>query len=458
MARYQIGSGSVSGEEKIVLCTEGLYVDLVALLTDDDARKALPNVADGAVPSSLMDVVRRWDRWKGGLSDAAAYALDRQEDGGLVGELDEAEIRWLPPLMYPSKLVCIGSNYTDHVAEMGFVPEQEFPCSFLKPATNTLVGHKGTVRLPGRAKMIDWEAELAVVIGRKAKNVRGEEAMAAVAGYSVFNDVSARDWVEDRTFMGFDWIMLKAFDTSGPMGPLITPAEFVPDPQALTISLSVNGEMKQDSHTSRMIFPVRALVEHLSAFMTLEPGDVIATGSPAGVGFGMKPREFLRGRNATLISPISVEGTGPSMSIEGSSDTDFFGLYIRTTLAPRLKKVQIVLMDNLSIHKSKRVRDLIEEVASPKTVLAVDQSDYELAQPAGCYHVEEAGELHRRRVVLNVSINWGWAATKIRTIPMPPSLPTRSTSRTSKASRNRASMAACVSKETSWLGVAPFQP
>lgn len=304
MAGYQIGSGAVSGEKKIILHTEDLYLDLVELLKDRAGSASF--TTDGEAPGSLMDILRQWDRWKAALSSIAEYVLDRQRDGGLAGRLDEADIRWLPPLMYPSKLICIGSNYTDHVAEMGFVPEQEFPYSFLKPTTNTLIGHGETVRMPERAKMIDWEAELAVIIGRTAKNVRGDEAMAAVAGYSVFNDVSARDWVENRTFMGFDWIMLKAFDTSGPMGPMITPAESVPDPQALKISLSVNGEIKQDSHTSRMIFPVQALVEHLSAFMTLEPGDVIATGSPAGVGFGMKPRQFLKSGDRMVVEVESI--------------------------------------------------------------------------------------------------------------------------------------------------------
>lgn len=308
MARYQFGSGAVSGRKSIILYSDGSYVDLRKLLDDERAKEALRTGGDvEVVPGSVMEMVQGWDYWKGKLSGIAEHASERRRMGGVPGELDEAEFRWLPPLMYPSKLICIGSNYTDHVAEMGFVPRQEFPYSFLKPATNTLVGHGGTVRLPERAKMIDWEAELAVVIGKRAKNVRGEEAMAAVAGYTVFNDVSARDWVEDRTFMGFDWIMLKAFDTSGPMGPLITPAEFVPDPQALKISLTVNGETKQDSHTSRMIFPVRALVEHLSDFMTLEPGDVIATGSPAGVGFGMKPRQFLRSGDRMVAE---VEGLG----------------------------------------------------------------------------------------------------------------------------------------------------
>lgn len=299
--KYKIGSAVVSGKNCIVLYCQGSYVDLSALLEET------PSVDSNGGPVSLIQMVRHWDLWDEKLSSIAEQIAESQEQGSLSGELAEEDIQWLPPLMYPSKLICIGSNYTDHVAEMGFVPEQEFPYSFLKPATNTLIGHKETVRLPDRAEMIDWEVELAVVIGRTAKNVRGEEAMASVAGYSLFNDVSARDWVENRTFMGFDWIMLKAFDTSGPMGPMITPAQFVPDPQTLSVSLSVSGEIKQDSHTSRMIFSVQALVEHLSDFMTLEPGDVIATGSPAGVGFGMKPPQFLKSGDVMVAE---IEGLG----------------------------------------------------------------------------------------------------------------------------------------------------
>ena len=126
--------------------------------------------------------------------------------------------------------------------------------------------------------------------------MRGEAAMANIAGYSILNDISARDWVPkaERSYFGLDWVMLKGFDGAAPMGPFITPAEFVQAPQALTLTLAVNGQVKQHSNTASMVFSIQEIIEHLTTIMTLEPGDVIATGTPSGVGYGRKPPEFLR--------------------------------------------------------------------------------------------------------------------------------------------------------------------
>ena len=131
--------------------------------------------------------------------------------------------------------------------------------------------------------------------------------MACIAGYSLLNDVSARDWIAEAPSLGIDWVMQKAFDGFAPMGPLITPATFVPDPQKLSIILSVNGQVKQNSTTANMIFSVREIIEHLSSIMTLEPGDVIATGTPAGVGHGRKPPEYLKPGDRMVVE---IEGLG----------------------------------------------------------------------------------------------------------------------------------------------------
>lgn len=133
--------------------------------------------------------------------------------------------------------------------------------------------------------------------------------MASIAGYSVLNDISVRDWVakEEQSFMGLDWVMLKGFDKSAPMGPLITPAEFVADPQRLALTLSVNGREKQHANTASMVFSVQEIVEHLAMVMTLEPGDVIATGTPSGVGYGRRPQEFLRSGDVMVAE---IEGLG----------------------------------------------------------------------------------------------------------------------------------------------------
>jgi len=151
--------------------------------------------------------------------------------------------------------------------------------------------------------------ELAVVIGQRVRHVRGEAAMASIAGYSIVNDISARDWVpkEERSYFGLDWVMLKGFDGAAPMGPFITPAEFVQAPQALTLTLAVNGQVKQHANTASMVFSIQEIIEHLTTIMTLEPGDIIATGTPSGVGYGRKPPEFLRPGDRMVAE---IEGLG----------------------------------------------------------------------------------------------------------------------------------------------------
>jgi 2-keto-4-pentenoate hydratase/2-oxohepta-3-ene-1,7-dioic acid hydratase in catechol pathway len=207
----------------------------------------------------------------------------------------------------PRKLICIGVNYGDHNREMLGTVAVPVPYSFLKPPTTALVGSGRTILLPEHAQKIDYEAELAVVIGRRAYCVEPEEALDCVFGYSILNDISARDWIESGTPLGPDWTMAKGFNESAPMGPWITPAQFVDDPQSLDISLTVNGQVKQDSNTAEMIFTVAQVIEHLASVMALEPGDVIATGTPSGVGFGRQPPEFLKPGDEIRVE---VEGLG----------------------------------------------------------------------------------------------------------------------------------------------------
>ena len=211
--------------------------------------------------------------------------------------------------MYPNKLICLAANYNDHNTEMDNTQPPKFPYCFLKPPTTTLVGSGETVLFPEYAKLIDWEVELAVVIGQRVRRVRGEEAMASIAGYSIVNDISARDWVpkEEHSYFGLDWVMSKGFDGAAPMGPFITPAEFVQTPQALTLTLTVNGQVKQHSNTASMVFSIQEIIEHLTTIMTLEPGDIIATGTPSGVGYGRKPPEFLRPGDRMVAE---IEGLG----------------------------------------------------------------------------------------------------------------------------------------------------
>lgn len=190
------------------------------------------------------------------------------------------------PLRFPRKLICIGSNYRAHVEEMRSKPAQ-WPYSFVVPPTTTLVPSGATVALPRGAEQVDWEGEVAIVIGRRARDVTGAEADAAIGAYGIVNDLSVRDWTGPRRpAVGNDWVVGKAHDGFKPMAPWLTPAAFVEEPAALRIRTWVGGELKQDGSTRDMVFGFRQIVEHLSSVMTLEPGDVIATGTPAGVGKG----------------------------------------------------------------------------------------------------------------------------------------------------------------------------
>ena len=305
--KYQLGSGLVSGKERIVLHVQGKYIDLFAALSDARLSKALS--LHQAQPASLMQMMQHWHYWRAKLPSLVEYWAGSSEEERQQSQLEADEIRWLPPLMYPNKLICLGANYNDHNAEMNNTEPPKFPYCFLKPPTTTLVGSGEIVLLPEYAKMIDWEVELAVVIGQRVRHTRGEAAMASIAGYSILNDISARDWVpmEERSYLGLDWVMLKCFDGSAPMGPLITPAEFVQAPQALTLTLVVNGQVKQQANTADMVFSIQEIIEHLTTIMTLEPGDVIATGTPSGVGYGRKPREFLQPGDRMVAE---IEGLG----------------------------------------------------------------------------------------------------------------------------------------------------
>ncbi len=200
------------------------------------------------------------------------------------------------------KFIGIGLNYHDHAAEVGATAPAE-PIVFLK-ATSSIAGPGDPLPLPRGSEKTDWEVELGVVIGRTAKHVTEAEALDHVAGYCVVNDVSERALQIER---GGQWTKGKSCDGFGPLGPwLVTPDE-AGDPQALRLTLSVNGEPRQDGSTATMIFSVAHVIAYLSELMTLHPGDIIATGTPPGVGMGMKPPQFLR---AGDVVELSVEGLG----------------------------------------------------------------------------------------------------------------------------------------------------
>jgi 2-keto-4-pentenoate hydratase/2-oxohepta-3-ene-1,7-dioic acid hydratase in catechol pathway len=216
---------------------------------------------------------------------------------------------WLPPIGHPPKnILCVGRNYADHVREIsasiGTGPEiPTLPAVFTKPHT-TLTGHRSTVSVdPAWSTSIDYEGELAVVIGRTCRNVPASEALDCVFGYSIVNDITARD----RQRMHTQWFLGKSHDGFAPIGPFIVTADEIPDPQRLHLQTRVNGELRQDASTSDMIFPVAKIIETLTQVMTLEPGDIIATGTPSGVGQGFDPPRFLK--SGDLVA-VSVDGIG----------------------------------------------------------------------------------------------------------------------------------------------------
>lgn len=213
--------------------------------------------------------------------------------------LDDLELG--PPIPDPDKIICLGLNYADHAAEANMtIPPA--PILFAK-FRNSLIGPRDTIVLPGISNEIDYEAELAVVIGRTCKNVSEADALNYVAGYTIMNDVSARD-LQMRTSQ---WTAGKAIDTFAPMGPGIVPASEIPNPQALMLSARVNGQTLQHASSELMIFSVAYTIAYISSFMTLVPGDIIATGTPAGVGFIRKPPIFLRDGD---VVEIEIERIG----------------------------------------------------------------------------------------------------------------------------------------------------
>ncbi|MFC7882919.1 fumarylacetoacetate hydrolase family protein [Streptomyces sp. NPDC057376] len=270
--------GTSGSERPALLDADGTLRDLSGVVTD----------VDGAL-----------------LADDAA--LERVRSAAAAGELpalDATGLRVGPPVGRIGKIVCIGLNYHDHARETGAEPPAE-PVVFFK-APDTVVGPDDTVLVPRGSVKTDWEVELAVVIGRTARYLgSAEEGLACVAGYTVSHDVSEREFQIER---GGTWDKGKNCETFNPLGPWLVTADEVPDPQRLSLRLWVNGELKQDGTTADQIFPVGEVVRYVSQFMVLRPGDVINTGTPAGVAMGQpEPKPYLR---AGDVVELEVEGLG----------------------------------------------------------------------------------------------------------------------------------------------------
>jgi len=244
------------------------------------------------------------------LSDAALDQLRAIDVNSLP--VVEGSARLGPCVGNIGKFVCIGLNYADHAAESGMALPEE-PVIFFK-ATSAITGPNDDVEIPRHSVKTDWEVELGVVIGKAAKYISKKEALDHVAGYCVINDLSERDFQLHRSGQ---WVKGKSADTIGPIGPWMVTRDEVPDPQNLAMYLEVNGHRYQDGSTKTMHFDVATIVSHLSQFMSLQPGDVISTGTPPGVGMGQKPETYLKPGD---VIELEIEGLGKQRQNVGASE------------------------------------------------------------------------------------------------------------------------------------------
>lgn len=231
--------------------------------------------------SSVKDLLLDWPASFSMLEQlAASIAGGAFKDCPAVSE-DKADLA--TPVIYPNKLMAVGANYTGHLQEMGLPIEKWHPMPFFfRPPTTTLVGPGQTVHIPKSTKQFDWECELAVIIGKRLRHASLQEAMDAIAGYSIGLDLSCRDLMQNDTALHVDLVRGKAQDTMAPCGPYMIPAQFVPDPYTLRIQLLVNGRKMMDANTSEMIYRIDEQLSIISEFITIEPGDMLFTGSPSG--------------------------------------------------------------------------------------------------------------------------------------------------------------------------------
>jgi 2,4-didehydro-3-deoxy-L-rhamnonate hydrolase len=270
--------GEVGQERPGVLLGNGVRIDVSMFVSD---------YSEAFFGSGRLEQLRNW--LEANVSSAPQIA---------------PSVRLGPPICRPSKIVCIGLNFRDHAAESKMELPRE-PVIFFK-STTSLTGPNDPLVIPKSATKVDWEVELAVVIGKRALYVPKEQALDFVAGYVLHNDYSERSFQLER---GGQWVKGKSADTFAPMGPFLATPEEISNPGSLRMWLNVNGESRQNSSTANMIFDVTTLVSYVSEFMTLLPGDVISTGTPAGVGLGMNPPQYLK---AGDVVELGIDGLGES--------------------------------------------------------------------------------------------------------------------------------------------------
>lgn len=271
-------------------------IQRVGVMIEQNGKDMVVDVCriDPNIPSAMVDLLAGGYPALESVQKAVARCTS-----STVMEL--RQVKLLAPVPRPGKIICVGLNYRDHALEGGR-PIPQYPTIFNKYSTCVIGAGEG-IRIPKVTRQVDYEAELAVVIGKYCKDVPEKEALQVVAGYTCFNDVSARDY-QNRTSQ---WTVGKSFDTFGPMGPALVTADEVGDPANLEVRGILNGEEMQHSNTRELIFTVPYLIHFLSEVMTLEPGDVISTGTPAGVGVFRQPPVFLKGGDEIRVE---IEGIG----------------------------------------------------------------------------------------------------------------------------------------------------
>jgi 2-keto-4-pentenoate hydratase/2-oxohepta-3-ene-1,7-dioic acid hydratase in catechol pathway len=327
---FKVGTFDQNGRSFVgVVLKDAFVIDLA------QASAALQSPASKvAMPSDMKDLIARWDTGvRARIGEILANRKQLEAGGRPAFVYDLKSLKTLPPIMYPTTMLNVAVNYRAHAAEMavgapqvgGPAPGDALPGTTSAPgiwerktddkrwnpymfmkSPSIVIPDGEAIRLPIGRTNIDWECELGVVIGRPADHVPVDRAREHIFGYTLENDVSDRGGRGD-TRHGSDWVLGKNHDTFAPMGPFIVPKEFVPDPQNLQVKFTLNGQVMQDANTSLMIHSVDELVSYGSNILTLRPGDVIATGSPAGVGSARKPPIFLK---AGDVSVCSYDGIG----------------------------------------------------------------------------------------------------------------------------------------------------
>lgn len=306
--------GTDNGKTRFSLATISQGGSVVPVVIRDGRAWPIAAIASELAPlldrSGLLGLFSDWDRCIALLEGRLAQPTEAMKAAALA----EEDLSFLAPLQYPSKLVLTGTNYYDHVRAAGypdFSKETSFPAFFMKPPSTALVGPGRTVPYPRGVLQLDWEVELAVIIGRTARRIKAADALDHIAAYAVGIDFSARDLQRNpRHFAKMDLFLGKAFDGGCPLGPRIVPARFVDDPQKLGLRLWRNGVIQQDSSTEHMIWSIAEQLEEITNNTTLVPGDVLMTGPPAGTG--LEKGEYL---SVGDILDAEVDGLG-RLSVE----------------------------------------------------------------------------------------------------------------------------------------------